>query len=78
LRSSSDNRRHRFRLGVAAEVAGREAAEAIQLHVEYDPAPPFAASHPRSAPPELVAKMRERLHVRFAERRAELERLMTA
>jgi len=65
-----------FGLRVAAEVGGRELAESIQLQLEYDPAPPFAAGHPRSAPPELVAKMRDRVRDRFAERSAQLERLM--
>jgi cyclohexyl-isocyanide hydratase len=37
-------------LRVAAEIAGRETAEAIQLSVEYDPAPPFAAGSPETAP----------------------------
>lgn len=37
-------------LRVAAEIFGREAAEAIQLGVEYDPQPPFAAGSPEAAP----------------------------
>jgi len=37
-------------LRVAAEIVGREAAEAIQLGVEYDPAPPFDAGSPEKAP----------------------------
>ncbi|HEV8679920.1 MAG TPA: DJ-1/PfpI family protein [Stellaceae bacterium] len=40
-------------LTVAAAIAGREAAEAIQLGVEYDPAPPFAAGSPEKAPPAV-------------------------
>ena len=40
-------------LHVAAAIAGRAAAEAIQLGVEYDPAPPFAAGSPESAPPAV-------------------------
>ena len=40
-------------LRVAAEIAGRAAAEAIQLDVEYDPQPPFAAGSPESAPPAV-------------------------
>jgi cyclohexyl-isocyanide hydratase len=64
-----------FGLRVAAEVGGRELAETIQLYIEYDPAPPFTAGHPRVAPPEIVAKVRERLHARFAERKRQIERL---
>jgi cyclohexyl-isocyanide hydratase len=37
-------------LRVAAEIAGREAAEAIQLNVEYDPQPPFVSGSPERAP----------------------------
>jgi cyclohexyl-isocyanide hydratase len=40
-------------LRVAAEIAGRTVAEAIQLAVEYDPAPPFAAGSPEKAPPAV-------------------------
>lgn len=37
-------------LRVAAAVAGRATAEAIQLGVEYDPRPPFASGSPETAP----------------------------
>ncbi len=40
-------------LCVAAEIAGRAAAEAIQLAVEYDPQPHFAAGSPENAPPAV-------------------------
>ncbi len=40
-------------LTVAAAIAGRAAAEAIQLAVEYDPQPPFAAGSPEKAPPAV-------------------------
>ncbi len=39
-----------FGLRVVAEIAGQEVAEAIQLLVEYDPAPPFDAGSPERAP----------------------------
>ena len=35
-----------FALTLVAELAGREVAEAIQLNLEYAPAPPFDAGHP--------------------------------
>ncbi len=41
-------------LGLAAEVAGVRAAQAIQLGIEYDPEPPFSGGSTRSAPPEIV------------------------
>lgn len=40
-------------LTVAAEIAGRATAEAIQLMVEYDPAPPYGAGSPDTAPPAV-------------------------
>jgi len=56
-------------LSVVAEIAGRETAEAIQLAVEYDPAPPFDAGSPDRAPPAVLdgvltrgaARQRDRL-----------------
>jgi cyclohexyl-isocyanide hydratase len=38
-----------FGLGIAAELAGEDAAQSIQLAIEYDPDPPFAAGHPDRA-----------------------------
>jgi cyclohexyl-isocyanide hydratase len=45
-------------LTVAAEIAGKDTAEAIQLGIEYDPAPPFASGSPERANPEVVAAVR--------------------
>ena len=45
-------------LTLTAELLGREHAEAIQLWLEYAPAPPFAAGHPDTAPAEIVARVR--------------------
>jgi cyclohexyl-isocyanide hydratase len=45
-------------LTVAAEIAGKDTAEAIQLGIEYDPAPPFASGSPEQANPEVVAAVR--------------------
>jgi transcriptional regulator GlxA family with amidase domain len=39
-------------LWLAAEIAGRERAEAIQLVIEYDPHPPFDAGHMSKASDE--------------------------
>lgn len=49
-----------FGLHLVAEIAGRPAAEAIQLGIEYDPAPPFDAGHPDRAPEAVKAAMAER------------------
>ena len=40
-------------LWLAAEIAGRERAEAIQLTIEYDPHPPFDAGHMSKASPPI-------------------------
>jgi transcriptional regulator GlxA family with amidase domain len=49
-----------FALTIVAELAGPEAAQAIQLQLEYAPDPPFSTGRPESAAPELVARLRER------------------
>lgn len=41
-------------LWLAGRIAGDEMAQAIQLGIEYDPEPPFAAGSPASAPPAIV------------------------
>ncbi|MGH7030878.1 MAG: DJ-1/PfpI family protein, partial [Stellaceae bacterium] len=51
-------------LAVAAEIAGRAAAEAIQLAIEYDPAPPFASGSPETADPAVLAAVRRRAEPR--------------
>ncbi|HWE20981.1 MAG TPA: DJ-1/PfpI family protein [Hyphomicrobiaceae bacterium] len=48
-----------FALQVVAEVAGEEAARAIQLGIEYDPQPPFDAGSPQRAGEALVARQRQ-------------------
>jgi cyclohexyl-isocyanide hydratase len=51
-------------LRVAATIMGREVAEGIQLMIEYDPDPPFAAGSPATAP----AAVREAVLARAAAR----------
>jgi cyclohexyl-isocyanide hydratase len=43
-----------FALTVAAEVAGPQRAQAIQLALEYAPEPPFEAGRPETAPAEVL------------------------
>lgn len=62
-----------FALTLAAEIAGPEAAQAIQLGIEYAPAPPFDAGDPETAPPEIVARTRQRYAAGAAQRRAAVE-----
>ena len=47
-------------LALAAEIAGAQVAQAIQLRIEYDPQPPFDAGSPEKAPPEIVDALRSR------------------
>ncbi len=46
-----------FGLSVVAEIAGEDTAKAIQLGIEYDPAPPFDCGHPDRAPAAVVEKL---------------------
>jgi len=62
-------------LTIASEVAGREAAEMIQLQLEYDPEPPFRSGHPNVASPELVARVREAVAKRYVQRSEQLKRV---
>jgi cyclohexyl-isocyanide hydratase len=43
-----------FALVVIAELFDAEAAQAVQLTLEYAPAPPFAAGRPETAPPAVL------------------------
>ena len=63
-----------FALALAAELAGREAAEAVQLNLEYAPAPPFDAGTPQTAPAAVLAMVRDR----SAPIRQERERIVAA
>lgn len=60
-----------FGLRLVAELAGEDVAKAIQLGIEYDPAPPFRSGHPDVADPALVAQVRERLSALTAQRLAQ-------
>jgi len=57
-----------FALSVVAELRDAETAQAIQLGIEYAPAPPFNAGSPETAPPAVLARVRER-NALFVERR---------
>lgn len=46
-----------FGLTLAAQLAGDDAARAIQLAMEYAPAPPFAAGTPAQAGPVITAQV---------------------
>ncbi len=57
-----------FALTVIAQLWGEPIARAVQLGLEYDPQPPFAAGSPRTAHPEEVERLKERMRP-FLERR---------
>lgn len=65
-----------FGLRVVAEVAGDEAAKAIELNLEYDPSPPYGCGHPRRAPAELVEKARAAMASRYAVREEQARAFM--
>ena len=46
-----------FALTIAAEIAGPDVAQAIQLAVEYAPDPPFHAGRPETAPPAVLERV---------------------
>ena len=66
-----------FALTLAAEIAGVDVAQAIQLTLEYAPAPPFHSGTPESAPPQILARVRERMAGTDAERRPAVEAAAT-
>jgi cyclohexyl-isocyanide hydratase len=49
-----------FALTLVSILTDRKTAEAIQLRLEYNPAPPFNAGSPDTAPPEILALMKEK------------------
>lgn len=63
-----------FAFTVAAELAGEDVARAIQLGIEYDPAPPFAGGSPERADAATLAAMEKRYGPRIAEFRKAIAR----
>ena len=49
-----------FALTIAAELAGEEEAQSIQLALEYAPAPPFNAGSPDTAPASVLKRVTAR------------------
>jgi cyclohexyl-isocyanide hydratase len=66
-----------FALTMVAELAGSQVARAIQLQIEYAPAPPFDAGTPESAPADVVRAARARGAAARKEREAIVARLTT-
>ncbi|HET6524155.1 DJ-1/PfpI family protein [Sphingopyxis sp.] len=51
-----------FALTLIARLKGDGVAQAIQLAIEYDPAPPFPGGHPDRAPAAVTAGLRKRAY----------------
>ena len=45
-------------LELAGRIGGQVTAQSIQLMIEYDPQPPYRAGSPRTAPTDVVTRMR--------------------
>src|ERR1700682_1623985 len=50
-----------FALTLVSIMLDQKTAEAIQLRLEYNPAPPFNAGSPDTAPPEILALMKQKI-----------------
>ena len=66
-----------FALTLVSILLDRQTAEAIQLRLEYNPAPPFNAGSPDTAPPEILARAKERI-ASGQQRRSEANRRAAA
>jgi cyclohexyl-isocyanide hydratase len=58
-----------------AELQGEAQAQAIQLGLEYAPAPPFRSGTPEEAPPAVLDAVRQRLGPMTQARRAIIDKL---
>jgi transcriptional regulator GlxA family with amidase domain len=63
-----------FAFTLAAEIAGPTVAQAIQLNLEYAPAPPFDSGRPETAPPAVLELVMSRRSALMERRRASVER----
>jgi len=62
-----------FALTVAAELAGEAFAQAIQLGIEYAPAPPFDSGRPELAPARVLATVQARMDAVMPLRKAQAQ-----
>jgi cyclohexyl-isocyanide hydratase len=60
-----------FALTLVSKLVDEKTAQAVQLRLEYNPAPPFNSGSPDTAPKEIVALINERI-VPHKARRAEM------
>jgi len=64
-----------FALTLAAELADQATAQAIQLSLEYAPAPPFDSGRPETAAPEILELVQARNRARMPDRQAIVEQV---
>jgi len=64
-----------FALTLAAELADEATAQAIQLSLEYAPAPPFDSGRPETAAPEILELVTARNRARMPDRQAIVEQV---
>ncbi|WP_063550406.1 DJ-1/PfpI family protein [Burkholderia territorii] len=67
-----------FALTIAAELAGDEEAQSIQLALEYAPAPPFDAGSPDTAPAPVLKRVTERTAAGLEKRRQTIDAALRA
>ncbi|MHC4054693.1 DJ-1/PfpI family protein [Bradyrhizobium sp. 25ACV] len=63
-----------FALTLVSTLIDRTTAEAIQLGIEYNPAPPFTSGSPDTAPAEVLASVKQRIEPLQAHRLDAVER----
>jgi cyclohexyl-isocyanide hydratase len=63
-----------FALTLVSLLVDRTTAQTIQLRLEYNPAPPFNAGSPDTAPPEILALMKEKIAPGLARRGEAIDR----
>ena len=51
-----------FALTLIGRLHGDAAAQAVQLAIEYDPAPPYVGGHPDRTPPAITAGLKARVY----------------
>jgi cyclohexyl-isocyanide hydratase len=66
-----------FALTLVSIMVDHQTAEAIQLGLEYNPAPPFNSGSPDTAPPEILARVNERIAPAGARRAEAIVRAAT-
>jgi cyclohexyl-isocyanide hydratase len=65
-------------LALAAQTAGEEVAQQIQLMIEYDPRPLFSSGSPASADPALTSSVSASLNGLYKQRRTQIERIVVS